>query len=97
MNGYDTTGALSSRYAITSYLNRAMMGFMEGSSDGLVWMVSENLKRYYNLDVPRDSVKIIIDELENPTRKCWSIHVDHEGQHYESVIVNLKYDTGYEL
>lgn len=84
------------RYEITRYLNNAMMGFLEGSSDGLRSCVIDNLKRRFNIDVSKDNVKIIIDELQNPNRYCWSIHVEHEGNHYESVIVNLKYDTGFE-
>lgn len=85
------------RYEITNYLNKAMMGFMEGSTDGLCGLIVDNLHRRFNMDVPRESVKVIIDRLSEPDRHCWSIHVEHEGQHYESVIVNLKYDTGYEL
>jgi hypothetical protein len=85
------------RYEISSYLNQAMMGFMEGSTDGLAGMVADNLKRRFGIDVPRSNVRVIIDKLANPDRMCWSIHVEHDGQHYESVIVNLRYDTGYEL
>lgn len=95
-NGYDTTGVLARRYEITSYLNRAMMGFLEGCPAGLCKCVVDNLKRMFGLEVPIAAVKIIIDDLNDPIRKCWSIHVDIDGQHYESVIVNLKYDTGYE-
>ena len=73
-----------------------MIGFLEGTTDGLARLVVENLKRRFGLVVPFESVKIIIDQLENPERFCWSIHVDHESLHLESVIVNLKYDTGYE-
>jgi hypothetical protein len=85
------------RYEVTTYLNHAMMGFMEGSTDGLRDMVVDNLKRRFDMDVPKDDAKVIIDDLENPPRMCWSIHVEHDGQHYESVIVNLKYETGFEL
>ena len=87
---------MTSRSEVTEYLNKVMIGFLEGSDDGLAGRVADNLKRRFNMDVLRSSVKIVIDKLENPERICWSIHVDHDGQHYESVIVNLKYDTGYE-
>lgn len=86
--------SLPLRYRITSYLNAAMMGFLEGDTDSLCQMVSDNIKRLMNVDVPRGSIRIVVDDLQNPIRKCLSIHIDHEGEHYESVIVNLKYDTG---
>lgn len=85
------------KYDVTKYLNGTMMGFLEGNSDGLARAVIDNFKRQFNMIVPSDAVKVIIDRLENPDRMRWSIHVDHEGQHYESVIVNLKYDIGYEV
>lgn len=84
------------RYAVTRYLNGAMMGFMEGTTDGLRDGVIGNLKRRFDMDVSQGDVKVVVDALANPSRMCWSVHVEHGGQHYESVIVNLKYDTGYE-
>lgn len=85
------------RYEITRYLNSAMIGFIEGTTNGMCKLVVDNLKRRFDMDVPLSAVKVIIDDLKDPDRHCWSIHVDHDGQHYESVIVNLGYDTGYEL
>lgn len=74
-----------------------MMGFAEGTSDGLCESVVRNMKRLFNIEVPRECVKVVVDYLENPKRDCWSIHVDLNGTHFESVIVNMRYDTGYEL
>jgi hypothetical protein len=96
-NGYDTIGTLDKRYEITTYLNNTMIGFLEGNSDGLIELIVDNFKRRFDMIILRENVKIIIDNLQNPDRYCWSIHVDHVSQHYESVIVNLKYDSGFEL
>jgi hypothetical protein len=85
------------RYEVTSYLNRTMIGFAEGTSSGLCGSVISNMKRLFNVEVSHECVKVIVDYLENPKRDCWSIHVDLNGEHFESVIVNMRYDTGYEL
>lgn len=84
------------RFEISRYLNGAIIGLIEGTIDGIKASVVDNLKRRFGLDVSIDSVNIIIDKLQDPVRTCWSIHVEHEGGHYESVIRNLKYDDGYE-
>lgn len=84
------------RYRITTYLNKFMMGFLEGTSDGVRDKTVRDFKRVFNIDLLKEDVKIVSDVLYDPYRPCWSIHVDHAGEHYESVIVNLNYDTGWE-
>lgn len=85
------------RWEVTDDLNRTMIGFAEGTDDGLVGFVVRHLNEKFGMNLKRDDVKIVVDLLENPDRRCWSIHVDSEGHHYESVMVNLMYDSGFEM
>lgn len=81
---------------VSTYLDGTVIGFLEGTSDGIKKSVKDNFKRRFDIDIPLEAITVIIDDLQNPPRRCMSIHVDHEGQHYESVIRNLNYHTGYE-
>jgi hypothetical protein len=84
------------RFEITRTLDGIILGFLEGSKDGLVRFAIRMLKNRNNIVVDAGNVTIVDDYLDNSERRCWAIHVEHEGEHYESIIRNLKYNTGAE-
>lgn len=81
------------RFEITDLLNGSMMGFLEGTREGLRDSVRKRLS-LRGLSVDVDCISIVCDDL--PPRRMLSIHLDVNGEHYESVAVNIHYDTGWE-
>ena len=90
----DKDTSFSLRYRISTFLNRYLEGFLEGSSDGIRSSIVRNMKLRFDMDISPESVTVLFENLTNPPRRCWSIHIDHQGNHYESVIANLDYDCG---
>lgn len=74
------------------------MGFMEGTREGLRDHVVYKMQHQFGVIVKPEDVKIVVDRLPEPApeRLCWSIHMEYDGQHYESVIRNMRYDSGEE-
>lgn len=95
VNDLDLTNADDLRYAIFQFLNKFIIGFLEGTHEGMKGMVVDNFKRKFGMDITREQVKIVVDNLENPRRRCLSVHVDVGNDHYESVIRNILYHDGW--
>jgi hypothetical protein len=89
-----STIKLIDRYQISNFLNNMLMGLLEGTSKHLHDLTKRRLKEQFNINLQDDQIKIIIDDLKNPDRHCWSIHIDYADEHYESVIVNMGYYNG---
>ena len=81
------------RFDVTQYLNNFILGFLEGSDGGIKQSVARRLK-WEGLNVTEDNITVICDELQTPIRRMLSVHVECDGEHYESISKNILYDTG---
>jgi len=84
------------RIAMFEFLNKVVLGFMEGTKDGMRDGTVRRAKEVLDVDLDPDSVTVIFEWIENPKRRLISIHVEHEGEHYESILRNGLYNEGYE-
>jgi hypothetical protein len=83
------------RWGMSSFLNNCMMGFMEGTKSGLTGLVARNLRLYHG--VVLSSGECYVQEVSTDKVRLWSLQIDHNGEHYESVYTNGKYDSGFDL
>ena len=74
---------------MTEFLNSSVMGFMEGVLTHLKESVEKRFVTRFG--VKPDSVAVLRDDLSNPDRVLLSIHVEVNGEHYESVHRNGLY------
>jgi len=79
------------RHEISHFLNKFVLGLLEGTVDGVRDGVVRNFKMKWDIELDPNKVRVILETISNPERRCLSIHVDHDGQHYESVIRNINY------
>ena len=84
------------KHVIQTMLNNSLMGLIQGSPEHLIKSIIRRFKLINQFVITEDNIKVVIDELENPKRVCWSIHMEYDGVHYESLIRNMSYDTGEE-
>lgn len=103
MASYHDT-ALPLRTRISRMLDACVLGFLEGSVTGMQETVAYKLKYNFNIVIPRENITVIFETLNSIAdvdgndhkRRCLSVHVKHDDQHYESIIRNISYDDGRE-
>jgi hypothetical protein len=84
------------RRDITRMLNSAVTGFMQESLDVVRVSLVKRFMIQFKLKVKPEDIVLIIDQLYEPPRCVMSVHLDIDGEHYESIIRNVDHDYGYD-